>query len=119
MLIIPIFFLSITIILILIILAPMIDHIFYIDHKLDDFTDLEIFIMSLVHIILTGFLVYILHYYITKKYFILFKINKSYEEFKVVVDLILGLTLVGLQRNLVFKLRYLSNKHPIRSKLIL
>ena len=117
--IIPIFFLLITIISILVVIAPMIDHIFYIDHKLEDFTDLEIFIMSLVHIILTGFLVYVLHYYVIKKYFILFKIEKLYEQFKVVIDLILALTLVGLQRNLHFKIRYLSSKHPIRSKLIL
>ena len=117
--IVPIFFLFLTIISILLIFAPMIDHIFYIDHKLDDFTDLEIFIMILVHIILTGFLVYMLHYYVIKKYFILFKIDKLYEQYKVVIDLILALTLVGLQRNLHFKIRYLSSKHPIRSELIL
>ena len=115
----PIFFLLITIISILLIFAPMIDHIFYIDHKLEDFKDIEIFIMIIVHIILTGILIYILHYYIIKKYFRLFNIEKLYEQYKVVIDLILALTLVGLQRNLHFKIRYLSNKHPIRSELIL
>ena len=34
------------------------------------------------------------------------------------MDLILALTLTGLQRNLIFKLRYLSSLHPIRNKLI-
>ena len=117
--IIPIFFLLITIITILIVLAPMVDHIFYVDHKLEDYSDIEILIVSIMHILLTGLLVYIIHYFIIKKYFDLFKINKLYEKYKVIIDLILAITLVGLQRNLHFKIRYLSSKHPIRDKLII
>ena len=30
------------------------------------------------------------------------------------MDLILALTLTGIQKNLLIKLRYLSNNHPIR-----
>ena len=44
-----------------------------------------------------------------------FKLSATYVK---IVDLILALTLTGLQRNLIFKLRYLSNKHPFRSELI-
>ena len=110
-----VFFLAIVVSTFLLVFAPMVDHIFYIDHKLDESTDLEIFMTILVHIILLGILIYLFHYYIVKKYINYFKLNQTYIK---VVDLILGLTLVGLQRNLVFKLRYMSNRHPIRSELI-
>ena len=110
-----VFFLAVVISTFLLVFAPMVDHIFYIDHKLDESTDLEIFMTILVHIILLGILIYLFHYYVVKKYINYFKLNETYIK---VVDLILGLTLVGLQRNLVFKLRYMSNRHPIRSELI-
>ena len=111
-----VFFLAIVISTFLLVFAPMVDHIFYIDHKLDESTDLEIFITILIHIILLGLLIYLFHYYVVKKYINYFKLNETYVK---IIDLILGLTLVGLQRNLVFKLRYMSNRHPIRSELII
>ena len=111
-----VFFLAIVVSTFLLVFAPMVDHIFYIDHKLDESTDLEVFMTILIHIILLGILIYLFHYYIVKKYINYFKLNETYIK---VVDLILGLTLVGLQRNLVFKLRYMSNRHPIRSDLII
>lgn len=110
-----VFFLAIVISTFLLVFAPMVDHIFYIDHKLDKSTDLEIFMTILIHIILLGILIYLFHYYVVKKYINYFKLNETYVK---IIDLILGLTLVGLQRNLVFKLRYMSNRHPIRSELI-
>ena len=110
-----VFFLAVLISTFLLVFAPMVDHIFYIDHKLDESTDLEIFMTILIHIILLGILIYLFHYYIVKKYINYFKLNETYVK---IIDLILGLTLVGLQRNLVFKLRYMSNRHPIRSELI-
>ena len=110
-----VFFLAIVISTFLLVFAPMVDHIFYIDHKLDESTDLEIFMIILIHIILLGILIYLFHYYVVKKYINYFKLNETYVK---IIDLILGLTLVGLQRNLVFKLRYMSNRHPIRSELI-
>ena len=110
-----VFFLAIVVSTFLLVFAPMVDHIFYIDHKLDESTDLEIFMTILVHIILLGILIYLFHYYVVKKYINYFKLNETYIK---IIDLILGLTLVGLQRNLVFKLRYMSNRHPIRSELI-
>ena len=111
-----VFFLAIVVSTFLLVFAPMVDHIFYIDHKLDESTDLEIFITIIIHIILLGLLIYLFHYYIVKKYINYFKLNETYVK---IIDLILGLTLVGLQRNLVFKLRYISNRHPIRSELII
>ena len=111
-----VFFLAIVVSTFLLVFAPMVDHIFYIDHKLDESTDLEIFITIIIHIILLGLLIYLFHYYVVKKYINYFKLNETYVK---IIDLILGLTLVGLQRNLVFKLRYISNRHPIRSELII
>ena len=111
-----VFFLAVVISTFLLVFAPMVDHIFYIDHRLKESTDLEIFITILIHIILLGLLIYLFHYYVVKKYINYFKLNETYVK---IIDLILGLTLVGLQRNLVFKLRYISNRHPIRSELII
>ena len=110
-----VFFLAIVISTFLLVFAPMVDHLFFIDHKLDESTDFEVFMTIIIHIILLGILIYLFHYYIVKKYINYFKLNETYVK---IIDLILGLTLVGLQRNLVFKLRYMSNRHPIRSELI-
>ena len=110
-----VFFLVIVVASFLLVFSPMVDHIFYIDHKLKEISEYEIFMTIIVHIILLGILVYLFHYYIVKKYINYFKLNETYIK---VIDLILGLTLVGLQRNLLFKLRYLSSKHPIRSELL-
>ena len=112
----PIFFLLIIVISFLLVFAPMVDHVFYLDHKIEESTDFEVFIIILVHIILVGVLIYLFHFYIVRKYIKYFKLNETYIK---IIDLILGLTLVGLQRNLVYKLRYMSNRHPIRSKLII
>ena len=101
--------------LFLLVFAPIIDHFFYIDHKLEEMSDMDILFTIIVHIILVAILVYFFHHYIVSNYIKYFKLNKSYIK---IIDLILALTLTGLQRNLVFKLRYLSNKHPIRDKLI-
>lgn len=112
----PVFFLLIIAIAFLLVCAPMVDHIFYLDHKIEESTDLELFIIILVHIIIVGILIYLFHFYIVRKYIKYFKLNETYEK---IFDLILGLTLVGLQRNLVYKLRYLSNRHPFRAGLII
>ena len=47
-----------------------------------------------------------------------FKIDKQYKNFKYILDLIIAIILIGLQRNLKHKLNYISGLHPIRSKLI-
>lgn len=110
-----IFLLLVIIIIFLLIFAPLVDHLFYIDHKLEETSDISIFGLILIHTILLGILIYLFHYYIVKKYIKYFKLNETYVK---IIDLIISLILVGLQRNLLFKLRYLSTKHPIRSKLI-
>ena len=102
--------------LFLLVFAPIIDHLFYIDHKLEEMNDIDVLFTIIIHIIFVAILVYFFHNYIVSKYIKYFKLEKAYIK---IIDLILALTLTGLQRNLVFKLRYLSNKHPFRSELIM
>ena len=109
------YLLLVIIIIFLLIFAPLIDHLFYVDHKLEEMSELKIFGLILIHTILLGILIYLFHNYIVKKYIKYFKLNETYVK---IIDLIISLILVGLQRNLLFKLRYLSTKHPIRSKLV-
>jgi len=109
------FFLLIFGVIFLLIFAPMLDHIFYVDHKLEEVSKQAILAATLIHIILIAILIFILHHYIIKKYIEYFKLNKTIVK---IIDLILALTLTGLQRNLIFKLRYLSSHHPIRDELI-
>jgi len=110
-----IFLLSFITIIFLLIFAPFIDHLFYIDHKLEEISKLNVFIFIIIHVMLLGILIYLFHHYIVKEYIKYFKLNNTYVK---IMDLIISLILVGLQRNLLFKLKYLSIKHPIRSELI-
>ena len=89
-----IFLLLIIIIFILFIFAPLIDHLFYVDHKLEEISELKIFGLIIIHIILLGILIYLFHYYIVKKYIKYFKLNETYVK---IIDLVLSLILVGLQ----------------------
>jgi hypothetical protein len=111
-----VFFLPLIAVIFLFAFSPIIDHTFYIEHKLKEYSDLDIFYMIILHIILIGILIYLFHNYIVKNYVKYFKLNEAYVK---IIDLILAITLVGIQRNLRFKIKYLSDKHPIRNKLIM
>ena len=76
------------------------------------------YLMVLVHIILVGILILFIHFYIIDKYIKYFKINKYEKYLKIFIDLIITFSLIGLQRNLLYKIRYISLHHPIRSELI-
>ncbi len=103
---------------ILIILSPIIDHLFYINEKIVELNKLKMYGMIFLHIILLCGLILIIHYFVINKYIKYFRIEKHEKYIKILIDLILTLTLVGLQRNLTYKLEYISSIHPIRSKLI-
>jgi len=104
-------FLLIISIIFFLVFAPIIDHLFYID-KVEGENKVTIFIYIIFHIILLGILIYIFHKYIVLNYLSYFKLNPTFIK---IIDLILALTLTGLQRNLINKIRYLSNNHPIRT----
>lgn len=113
-----IFLLLIICISVLFLISPIIDHVFYVNHKIDEIEKHELYLMILFHILLIGILIIIIHYFIIDNYLKYFKIFKHEKYTKLLIDLIITLSLIGLQRNLLFKIRYISSHHPIRSKLI-
>ena len=95
---------------VLLFVAPIIDQIFYIK-DIDNVSKLTIYTYIVLHIIIIGLLIYFLHKYLISKYINFLKLDNKYIK---IMDLILALTLTGIQKNLLIKLRYLSNTHPIR-----
>ena len=118
MFIIKLFFLIVLCFIFLLTISPIIDHLFYIDKNEKDINIYKIIIYILAHIILICIIIYLFHNYIILNYLKYFKIDKQYKNFKYILDLIIAIILIGLQRNLKHKLQYISGKHPIRSKLI-
>jgi len=112
------FWLLVICVVILIAVSPIIDHLFYIDERIVELNRLRMYSMVIFHIILLGILILFIHYFVINKYLKYFRIEKHEKYIKLLMDLVLTLTLVGLQRNLTYKLEYISSIHPIRSKLI-
>jgi hypothetical protein len=111
-------FLLIICITVLLVAAPFIDHVFYVHHKIEEIEKYKLYLMIIVHVLLLGLLIIFIHYFIIEKYIRYFKITKYENYMKILIDLTITLSLIGLQRNLLFKIRYISLHHPIRSKLI-
>ena len=105
-------------IFILIILSPIIDHFFYIHKKIKNIKKSKILLMIISHILLVGILILSIHYILIDNYLTYFNIKLKPRYIKLLIDLIVTLTLIGLQRNLLYKIEYISTQHPIRSKLI-
>ena len=108
------FLLLIICIKILIIVSPIIDHLFDID-EIDKMDELTMYSNIILHIILLGVLILGINYFVINKYIKYFKIEKHEKYIKLLMDLVLTLTLVGLQKNLTTKLKYVTSVHPIRS----
>ena len=113
-----IFLLLIICISVLLFVSPFIDHFFYVDHKINEMEKYELYLMILVHVLLIGSLIISINYFIIDNYLKYFKIFKHEKYIKILIDLVITISLVGLQRNLLYKIRYISAHHPIRSKLI-
>ena len=118
MFVVKLFFLVILCFTFLLIVSPIIDHLFYIDKSEKNIDIYKIILYILSHIILICIFIYLLHNYIILNYLKYFKIDNQYKNFKYILDLIIAIILIGLQRNLKHKLQYISTIHPIRSKLI-
>jgi hypothetical protein len=118
MFIVKLFFLVVLCLIFLLIVSPVIDHLFYVDESDKNIDIYKIILYILSHVILICIFVYLLHNYIILTYLKHFKIDKHYKNFKYILDLIIAIILMGLQRNLKHKLNYISGLHPIRSKLI-
>ena len=102
----------------LLIIAPIIDHLFYIDESEKYISYKKLILYIFLHLIIICLFIYLLHNYIIYYYLKYININVKYDKFKYILDLIIAIILVGLQRNLRHKLTFISNNHPIRSKLI-
>tara|TARA_B100001063_G_C16481587_1_gene412873 strand:- start:93 stop:473 length:381 start_codon:yes stop_codon:yes gene_type:complete len=102
-------------IIVLIFLAPLIDHLFTsletdIDKKETNF---QILMEIIIHTIVLAISWYFLHKYL-REYLENFMNIKMREATKTAIDIISAIALVGLQRNLIQKLKYISYKHPFR-----
>tara|TARA_Y100001958_G_C21179293_1_gene509509 strand:- start:984 stop:1394 length:411 start_codon:yes stop_codon:yes gene_type:complete len=99
----------------LIFISPIIDHFFTtldedIKNKENNF---QILFEVIIHIIVLTIVIFIVRKYITK--YLENILNVEVKEFtKSGIDLISALTLIGLQKNLIDKLEYITIKHPFR-----
>lgn len=103
-------------IVILIFLSPLIDHL---STSLDEDiiikeSNFQILLEIILHIILLAIVWYVLHNYIRVHVESLLNI-KMRETTKTAIDIISAIALVGLQRNLIQKLKYISYEHPFRT----
>tara|TARA_B110000046_G_scaffold145329_1_gene152478 strand:- start:1267 stop:1647 length:381 start_codon:yes stop_codon:yes gene_type:complete len=108
-------FFSTVYIVILIFIAPFIDHLFTSleDDKGKQETNFQIFVEIILHTIVLTISWYFLHKYLKTNLENLMDI-KMKEATKTAIDIISAIALVGLQRNLIQKLKYISYEHPFR-----
>lgn len=102
-------------IIILIFLAPFIDHLFTSleDDKDKQETNIQILIEIILHTIVLAISWYFLHKYL-RQYLEKIMNIKMKEATKTAIDIVSAVALVGLQRNLIQKLKYISYEHPFR-----
>lgn len=102
-------------IIVLIFFAPFIDHLFTtLEEDVDKKeTNLQILIEIILHTIVLAISWYLLHKYLRKYLEKLMNI-KMKEATKTAIDIISAIALVGLQKNLIDKLKYISYEHPFR-----
>jgi len=99
----------------LIFIAPAIDHLFS-DLKTDigeQKTNVQIMIEIMIHIVFLSVIWYFIHKYIKQSIESLLHV-KVKEYTKTTIDIVSAIALVGLQKNLLEKLEYITIKHPFR-----
>lgn len=104
-------------ILLLIFLAPLIDHIFTTlddDKKLKE-NNFQILGEIILHLIIISIVWYLLNTYLVILLEGILNI-KIKEATKSTVGIVGSIALVGLQKNLIEKIEYISYKHPFRMK---
>lgn len=106
---------SIVYIIVLIFLAPFIDHAFTsLEEDVNKKeTNFQILIEIISHAIVLAVSWYFLHKYL-RQYLENFMNIKIKEATKTAIDIISAIALVGLQRNLIQKLEYITITHPFR-----
>ena len=101
--------------LILLIVSPMIDHFFTTldQDKVIQENNFEILSEIILQLIVIIIVWYFIHRYLSK--YLEHLLNaKMGEATKTGIDLVSAITLIGLQRNLIDKLEYITYDHPFR-----
>ena len=102
-------------IVVLIFLAPFIDHLFTsleVDKDKHE-TNIQILVEIILHTIVLAISWFFLHKYL-RQYLEKIMDIKMKEATKTAIDIVSAVALVGLQRNLIQKLKYISYEHPFR-----
>jgi len=108
---------SIIYLLLLIVVSPFIDHAFTSldeDKKLKE-NNFQILGEIILHVIVIAFVWYIINHYVPKYIGSLFNI-KIKEATKSAIGVVSSVVLIGLQKNLIDKLEYITLIHPFRMK---
>lgn len=108
---------SVVYVLLLIFIAPLIDHIFTSldeDKKLKE-NNFQILGEIILHLIIISIVWYLLNTYLALLLEIILNI-KIKEATKTTVGIVGSIALVGLQKNLIDKLKYITITHPFRMK---
>ena len=102
-------------VIVLIFIAPFIDHLFTSleEDKLIKETNLQILLEIILHVIVLTIAWYWLHKFLRSFLERLLKI-KIKEATQTAIDFISALALIGLQKNLIDKLEYITIEHPFR-----
>lgn len=100
---------------VLIFVAPFIDHLFTSleDDKLIEENNYQILSEIIAHVIVLAISWYLLHKYLSKFLESLLDV-KIKDATQKTIDFISAIALVGLQRNLIDKLEYITFEHPFR-----
>ena len=104
-------------IVVLIFISPFIDHLFTTldQDKLKKETNIQILIEIILHVIVLTITWYWANKYLTQILEHILKV-KIKAHTKTAIDFMAAIALVGLQTNLIDKLRYVSIDHPFRIK---
>ena len=102
-------------IVVLIFISPFIDHLFTTldQNKVEKETNLQILIEIILHVIVLTITWYWINKYL--KSFLEHILNVNIKDHtKTAIDFMASVALVGLQKNLIDKLKYISFEHPFR-----
>ena len=102
-------------VIVLIFLAPLIDHSFTSleEDKLIEESNYQILAEIILHVIVLTITWYFLHKYLSQLIENLLNV-KMRDATRTAIDFISAIALVGLQTNLIAKLRYITLEHPFR-----
>ena len=101
--------------IILLFLSPVIDHFFTTldQDKLIQESNFQILSEIILQLIVITIIWYLLHGFLSKYLENLLNVKMG-EATKSGIDLVSAITLIGLQKNLIDKLEYITHEHPFR-----